>query len=343
MATHLVTGGAGFLGSHTVRALHARGERVRVLDVIPAPELPPGVEFVQADIRDRRAVLEATDGIEIVHHHAAMVPLTKAGAGFREVNVDGTQHALDAARAVGAKLFIHVSTSAVYGVPERCPITEETPLRPFEAYGHAKLEGERRVERAAREGLPCAIVRPRTLIGLERLGIFQILFEWIREGRRIYVIGQGNEPFQLLHVEDAVDLLLRLADQRKTGVYNVGAERFGTLREDLTALVRHAGTAARVAGIPAGFAMSALGLLDRLRLSPLAPWHYRTYHKAFFFDLERPMRELGWRPRYGNVEALTQAYDWFLAHRDDPVGTGGRSTHRKSVRQGVLRLLKGLS
>jgi nucleoside-diphosphate-sugar epimerase len=340
---HLVTGGAGFLGSHTARALAARGERVRVLDVIETPDRPAGIEFVRADVRDARAVRAAMDGVGVVHHHAAMVPLTKAGAQFREVNVDGTQNALDAARAVGARLFIHVSTSAVYGLPERCPITDETPLRPLEAYGRAKLEGEARVERAAREGLPCAIVRPRTLIGTERLGIFQILFEWIHEGRRIYVLGDGRQRFQLLHVDDAIDFLLRLAEQGKTGVFNIGAERFGTLREDLGALVRHAGTRSRVTGIPAAPAIALLGLLDRLHLSPLAPWHYLTYHKPFFFDLTRPMRELGWRPRFGNVEALTQSYDWFIAHRDDPDGAHGRSTHRKSVRQGVLRLLKGLS
>jgi nucleoside-diphosphate-sugar epimerase len=340
---HLVTGGSGFLGSHTARALLARGERVRVLDVIDAPDRPAGIEFVHADIRDARAVRAAMDGVEVVHHHAAMVPLTKAGSGFREVNVDGTQHALDAACEVGARLFIHVSTSAVFGLPERCPITDATPLKPLETYGRAKLEGERRVERAAREGLPCAVVRPRTLIGTERLGIFQILFEWIQEGRRIYVIGDGHQRFQLLHVDDAVDFLLQLAEQRKTGIFNVGAEHFGTLREDLGALVRHAGTRARVTGIPAGLAIGALGVLDRLRLSPLAPWHYRTYHKPFFFDLTRPMREVGWRPRFSNVDALTQSYDWWVAHRDEPGAAPGRSTHRKSVRQGVLRLLKGLS
>jgi len=343
MATHLVTGGAGFLGHQTARALHARGERVRVLDILAAPDLPPGVEFVQADILDRARVAEAMAGVDVVHHNAAMVPLTKAGRRFWAVNVEGTENALAAARAAGVRFFIHVSTSAVFGLPERCPITDETPLRPLEAYGRAKLEGERRVAAAARDGLACAVVRPRTLVGLGRLGIFQILYEWVREGRRVYVIGPGDAPFQLLHAEDAVDLMLRLAERRTPGVYNVGAERFGTLREDLGALIRHAGTAARVVGTPAGPAIAALRLLDLLRLSPLAPWHYRTYHKAFHFDISRALRDLDWRPRYSNAEMLVQSYDWFLAQREEPAAERGRSAHRKAVRQGVLWVLKRLS
>ena len=343
MATHLVTGGAGFLGEQTARALHACGERVRILDVLDAPDLPPGIERVQADICDAARVAEAMAGVDVVHHNAAMVPLTKAGARFWQVNVDGTQNALDAARAAGAKFFIHVSTSAVFGLPERCPITDETPLRPVEAYGRAKLEGERRVQRAAAAGLPCAIVRPRTMVGSGRLGIFQILHEWVREGRKVYVIGDGNAPFQLLHADDAVDFMLRLAEQRKPGVYNIGAERFGTLREDIGALIRHAGTRARVVGLPAAPAMAALRVLDALRLSPLAPWHYRTYHKAFFFDLSRPMRDLGWRPRWSNVDTLVQSYDWFVAQREGDVRADDRSTHRKPVRQGLIWVLKRLS
>src|SRR5439155_233766 len=113
------------------------------------------------------------------------------------------------------------------------------------------------------------------------------------------------------------------------GVYTVGAERFGTLREDLGALIRHAATAAHVVGVPAGLAIPALRALDWLRLSPLAPWHYLTYHTAFFFDISRAVRELEWRPRYGNAEMLVESYDWFLAHRDSADAAGRRRPGRR--------------
>lgn len=341
MTTHLVTGGAGFLGSRTARALHERGDHVRVLDIIN-PEVPLGVENVRADILDRARLREALEGVDVVHHTAALVPLTKAGARLRHVNVEGTQNVLDAARQADVKLFIHVSTSAVFGLPERCPITEDTPLLPVEPYGRAKLEAEQRVRAAARQGLPCAIVRPRTLIGAERLGIFGILFEWIREGRRIYVIGGGDHLFQFLHVDDAVSFMLQLADRRKTGIYNIGAERFGTLRDDLSALIRHAGTPARVVGTPPWLAISLLRMLDILRLSPLAPWHYLTYHKPFYFDISAAVRDLDWRPRYSNQAALIESYDWFFQSEPSrPIDR--RSTHRRWIQQRILDVLKRIS
>lgn len=343
MATHLVTGGAGFLGNLTARALAARGEKVRVLDILDVPDLPGGIEAIRADILDLPRVTEAMQGVDVVHHAAAMVPLTKAGDQFRRVNVEGTENALAAARRTGVKMFIHISTSAVFGVPDRCPITDDTPVRPVETYGRAKLEGERRVIEAARDGMPTAIVRPRTIIGLGRLGIFQILFDWIREGRRIYVLGDGNQLFQLLYADDIVDFMLLLAEQRKAGIYNIGAQHFRTLREDLDALIAHAGSSSRVVGVPAAPAIALLGLLDRLKLSPLAPWHYLTYHKPFHFDISRPMRELGWQPRYSNEQALAETYDWFVANQREARQAGGASTHRKPVKQGILRILKSLS
>src|SRR2546427_3786808 len=141
MATHLVTGGAGFLGAHTARALHARGERVRVLDILPAPELPAGIEYLRADILDAARVTEAMAGVDVVHHHAALVPLSKAGPRLWRVNVDGTQQALDAARAAGVEVFIHVSTRAVFRRPARCPITHHPPPPPLEAHRRAKPAG----------------------------------------------------------------------------------------------------------------------------------------------------------------------------------------------------------
>jgi nucleoside-diphosphate-sugar epimerase len=343
MATHLVTGGAGFLGSQTAYALHTRGETVRILDLLQPPKSPPDVEFIRGSILDRATVLEAMHGVDVVHHNAALVPITKSGSGFWRVNVDGTQIALDTARKAGVKFFIYISTSAVFGIPASCPITDATPLEPVEEYGRSKLEGERRVQHSITQGLRCSIVRPRTIVGPGRLGIFKVLYEWISEGRRIYVIGDGNHAYQFVHAHDLLEFILLLTEQRKVGAYNIGAERFGTLRQDLTDLIRHAGTRARVVGTPTQPVVSVLRLLDILRLSPLAPWHYLTYHLPFYFDVSRPMRELGWKPRYSNAETFAQSYDWYLAHGKEDDENETRSIHRRAVKQGFLWLLKHIS
>ncbi len=343
MAMHLVTGGSGFLGSRLVCRLHARGEGVRVLDVIDSPDRPRGTEFVTCDIRNHRGVRDAMKGVHYVHHNVALVPLAKAGPDFWDVNVEGTRIAAHAALDARVRLFVHMSSSAVFGVPEACPITGATPTVPVEIYGRAKLAAEKQVRKAAEKGLPGLILRPRTILGPGRLGIFQILFEWIRDNRNVYVIGNGDNRFQFVHVDDLVTAALLGADNEVQGVFNIGAARFSTLREDLDATIRHAGSKTKIVGLPVGLTVSSLKLLDVLKICPLAPWHYLTYHKPFYFDLSEPMKQLGWKPRYGNAETMIQAYDWYLQHGSPTDEAGARSIHRDPVKQGVLRLLKWLS
>lgn len=338
-----MTGGSGFLGNLIARRLLDRGERVRVLDLWRDPSAPTEIEYVECDIRNREGVERAMRGVDVVHHTVALVPLTKSGPKFWDVNVLGSRVAAEAAVAAGVQAFVHMSSSAVYGLPPDCPITATTPLGPVEIYGRAKLAGEQAVSTVCgAAGLPLVVIRPRTLLGDGRLGIFQILFEWIEAGRKVYVIGSGDVPFQFLHAHDLMDFYLLAIDAGRPGVYNVGSDRYGSLREGLETLIRHAGTRSTVRRLPEGPTIAILRALDALRLSPLAPWHYLTYHKPFAFDVQ-PLLTMGWRPRYSNDEMLRESYEWFLEHRDAGLGAGVASPHRTPVRQGLLWLLKQIS
>ena len=343
MALHLVTGGSGFVGSNIARLLHARGESVRVLDIWKDESQSPDIEFVMADINDRDAVAKAMQGVSYVHHNVALVPLSKAGQKYWTVNVDGTRTALEAAKAVGVKMFCHMSSSAVFGSPAVMPITNDTPLQPIEIYGRAKLAAEELVKQAGREGIPVSVVRPRTIVGPGRLGIFEILFDWIKDGANIFIIGPGTYPFQFVHVDDLAEVSILSTLQERPGLFNAGPARFGSLREDLGALIVHAGSPSRIKSLPIWLAIGSLTLLDKLRLSPLGPWHYLTYHKPFYFDVAPTMQALGWQPKYGNVGLLTETYDWFVESRRHQQTYGGTSFHKQPVKQGVLRLLKKIS
>jgi nucleoside-diphosphate-sugar epimerase len=340
---HLVTGGSGFLGNLIARRLHSRGEQVRILDIWEDTTRPREIEFVQCDIRDAERVAAAMRDIELVHHNVALVPLTKAGKDFWAINVEGSRIAAEQAALAGVKMFIHMSSSAIFGAPETCPVSSDSPMRPAEVYGRAKLAGELAVREICRRAhTPLIVIRPRTILGEGRLGIFQILFQWIKENRKIYVIGDGNQRFQFVHAHDLMDAYLLAMDAGKPGVYNVGTDRFGTLREALERLIGYAGSASRIAGLPPALAINTLRVLDWLGLSPLAPWHYLTYHKAFYFDVQ-PLLQLGWKPRYSNDEMFRETYNWFLQNQGRLETEAAASPHRSKVRQGFLGLLKRIS
>lgn len=339
---HLVTGGSGFLGNLVVQKLISKGEQVVSLDVWDFPGQPKEVEFVKGDVLDRDLVKRLMPGVDIVHHMAALVPLTKAGKKFHEVNVEGTRVVAEEAANAGVRSFVHTSSSTVFGKPS-CPVSNSSPMNPLEDYGKSKLGAEHVVKEVAdKHEMPLIVVRPRTMVGTGRLGIFQILFDWIKEGRNIYVIGDGTNKIQFLHGDDLIDSYMFLCEKQKPGFYNVGTDRFGTLEETLTNLIMHAGTKTKVKHLPKSLTVNTLRTLDQLKLSPLAPWHYLTYGEDFYFDL-KPLLDLGWRPKYSNDEMLQETYDHFVAHHDEFENANEGPAHRKKVKEQVLWVLKQLS
>lgn len=339
---HLVTGGSGFLGNLIVQRLVAAGEKVRVLDIWDSPDRPDGVEYYECDIRDREKVAIAMKGVEIVHHNVALVPLTKSGDKFREVNVNGSFIAAEEAGKAGVKAFIHMSSSALYGVP-KCPITSQTPTQPIEIYGQGKLDGELAAEEACkRANVPFISIRPRTILGEGRLGIFQILFQWISEDINVYTIGDGNIKFQFVHAHDLMDFYMLALEKNQPGKYNVGAAEFNTLRNDLEWLIDSVKSKSKVKSLPTRLSIGSLKFLDKVGLSPLAPWHYLTYHKEFYFDVT-PLTDMGWKPKYSNRDMLLESYKWFIDNQENYIEQEGASAHRKSVKQGVLKIIKFFS
>ena len=206
LALHLITGGSGFIGSNIAKLLLARGEQVRILDLWIDPNADKEIEFFIGDINDEKLVERAIKDVDFVHHNVALVPLAKAGKEYHRVNVQGTKTVLKAAMKAKVKMFSHMSSSAVFGMPEKMPITNETDRKPIEVYGQAKLAGENLVLAAGTDGLNVTIIRPRTVIGTGRLGIFQVLFEWIADGSNIFVIGDGSQLFQFVHVDDLCEV-----------------------------------------------------------------------------------------------------------------------------------------
>lgn len=338
--TILVTGGSGYFGTVLTAQALARGDRVRVLDLNAPTVVEDGVELVLGDVRDYASVRRACEGVDVVLHNVAQVPLARDRSLFESVNVVGTANVLVAARDARVAKVVHTSSSAVFGIPESNPVREDSPCRPVEAYGRAKLRAESLCHEAADAGLDVTVVRPRTILGHGRLGIFAILFDFVAHGSPVYVLGGGDNRYQLVHADDLADACLRAGDRPGPTTYNVGALEFGTMRETVQALVDHAGTGSVVRSLPVGPAKLAMSALATVGLAPFAPYHWLLYGESLFFDVSKARSELGWEPRHSNASMLIESYEWYLDHRDELSQRG--SHHQSPVRLGVLEVLRRL-
>ncbi len=340
--SYLVTGGAGFLGQALVPRLLAAGAKVRILDMAPCPPIWHGqVESLQGDVRDAALVEQAVAGVECVLHCAAALPIHRSANLIHTVNVGGTRNLLEASVRHGVKSFVFVSSTAVYGLHKEHPITEQNRMIPVGPYGESKVEAEN-VCASYRDRLHVAIIRPKTFLGQGRLGVFEILFDWIHDGKRIPMIGKGHNKYQLLDVEDLIDaMLLASAHPKGSDTFNVAAAKFGTLREDLTPLFKAAGHPPRFLPTPRRTTIAALFVLDKLRLSPLTKWHYGTMSSDSYVETDKAQAVLGWRPRRSNQDTLLAAYTWYHAHRDQVKSSVG-TTHTVGWNQKILRVFKKL-
>ncbi|MEO7397873.1 MAG: NAD-dependent epimerase/dehydratase family protein [Ilumatobacteraceae bacterium] len=343
MTTALVTGGSGYFGALLSTQLRRAGHDVRILDLHqPDPVATGRVDFVRGDIRDGATVRRAVDGVDVVFHNVAQVPLAQDERLLRTVNVDGTVMLLDACVDAGVAKVVHTSSSAVFGVPESNPVLATTVPKPAEAYGHAKLAAEWACLRAVANGLDVTIVRPRTILGHGRLGIFAILFDWIADGADVFVLGNGANRYQFVHADDLADACIRAGMSSGPALFNVGTDRFGTMRQTLESVCTHAATGSVVRSLPAGPASLAMRAAAIAGLAPFAPYHWIMYSKSMWFDTDHVTEAIGWTPRWSNEAMFAESYDWFIANRSslDAGDTAGRSHHRRPVKQGALSVLK---
>jgi nucleoside-diphosphate-sugar epimerase len=344
--TYLITGGAGFLGLHVARKFAEKGPcRLVLLDIdtFHEREYPEGSLFVTGDVRDVSLVDELLTEYkpDAIVHGAAALPLWKPSEIY-DINVRGTLNVLTAAERRKVKRVVFISSTAVYGVPDKHPLDEDDPMVGVGPYGETKIEGEHLCETFRDHGLVVPIIRPKTFIGIERLGVFQILYDWIESGKKIPVIGDGTNRYQLLEVEDlaeAIWLATTLPAAQANDTFNIGATEFGTVNADVGAVCAYAGTGARPMGTPASAVKAALKTFERLGLSPLYEWVYGTADKDSFVSVDKAREKLGWQPRYSNADALIRSYKWYIDNKTT-IQQGTGVTHRIAWDQGILKVFK---
>ncbi len=330
------------MGINLARHILAKGHDVVIYDLeeFNYPEKNK-VKAIVGDIRDFTKLKESMRGVDVVIHTAAALPLYSP-EDIRSTDIDGTRNTLEAALSNGVKRFIHVSSTAVYGIPDHHPLFENDKLDGVGEYGKAKILAEEMCEEYRNKGMCVTIIRPKSFVGPERLGVFALFYDWAADGHGFPMIGSGNNRYQLLDVEDLCEAIYASAtlDANVTNdTFNIGAKEFTTMKEDYQAVLDRAGFGKKIRGFPATPMIWTLRVLEFFHLSPLYKWVYETASKDSFVSIEKAEKLLGYAPKYSNKQALIRNYEWYLANRDNFKGESGVS-HRVPWKQGVLAFVK---
>lgn len=301
MVRSLVIGGCGFIGSHVVDALLARGHEVRVLDLRdPSPGLRAAwkdVDVRRGDMLDRSALDDAARGCGFVFHYASTtIPKTSISDPDMDVqNLVAAVRILAASVAAGVeKLVFPSSGGTVYGKPDRLPIPEDAALRPGSPYAATKIAIEHHLAVAHRlHGLDYAILRygnpygPRQDPG-GRMGVVSVFLGLLRDGRVPTLFGDGTATKDFLFVTDAAEAALAVLKPADEHVFNVGSGRGTTIRE-------------------------LLGMMETVLGRPIRPEHRPAFpgdEPACVLDTRRIRATYGWTPKISLPEGLRRTWDW---------------------------------
>lgn len=338
----VVTGSSGMLGGNLSRHLTELGYDVRGVDLRPPHGADTTWEHHDGDVRDTTLMTQLTTGAAGVVHCAAALPSYPADE-IHDIIVNGTRSVFEAGERAGVERVVHISSTAVYGLPKTVPTTEDHPREPVDTYSRAKVAAEDVAATFRARGMCVPVLRPKTFLGPGRLGLFGMLFEWAEQGHNFPVLGSGDVRIQMFAIEDlvaAVATVLTAAGHVANDVYNLAAARFGTLREDFQAVLDMAGHGKRVVSLPARPALAGLRLLERARLSPV---YGRLQHKLLadsYVSIEKARERLGFQPRWSNRDAILRTYEWWRQARIGPAPKGRGRTSRDAWRQGALALAK---
>lgn len=343
MARVLITGGSGFLGSLLADRLLSEGHAVTSVDLLPSAASHPNFRAIVGDIRDRALLDRLLPGHAVVFHCAALLAHGRVRPEeMWSSNVEGTRTLAQATAAAGIASLVYISSNCLWGHGFDRPVREDDPPAPCERYGASKWEGEKIL--AAHAGdFAATILRAPTIMAEGRLGLLAILFEFIAEGRRVWLVGEGNNRYQFVSAHDLIDAMLLAWRKGASGTFGIGSDDVGTMRETFDHVIGHAGTGARTARLPKAPLLLAMRAAHALRVSPLGPYHYRMIAADFVFDTSRLKAALGWAPTRTNREMLLAAYRYYAANRSEIAGREAVSAHRRSADMGVIRLLKWVS
>ncbi len=341
----LITGNNGVLGRNLVKYLHENGREnyeLVLFDINQNNSEFSNFQVYKGDIRKKEDVEKVIGDIDIVVHCAGASPSYEE-AQIYDIIINGTSNLLECAFTTGkVERFVYISSTSVYGVPEKAPIYETDEVKPYDPYNRSKIETERLCDHWRSKGHCVSVLRPRSFLGPERLGTFGILYEWASEGRNFPMLGPGKNKYQLLDVEDlcqAIYLAISVDADNANDLFNIGAKEFSTIKDDYQSVLDAAGFNKKIKCFPAKPMFFILNILEKLKLSPFYKRLYLKLNRNYYVSIEKAEKKLGYKPKHSNKDSLVRNYRWYLENRNK-IGNKPGASNNVVWNQGILKYAK---
>lgn len=314
----LLTGGSGFFGGILKRHLLRLHFQVTSVDRVADTSWHPRLEKITGDLRDpwllnsifRRARYDA-----VFHCAAVLSPTPQSDEDdLWTSNVHATRRIAEACRRSGVPRLIFLSTSLLWKSRRGSDIREEEPPAPPDLYGASKWAAEQDLYRWARR-LNIVILRCPAIVDRRRPGSVTMLFELIREGRSVWLLGDGANRCQLISVEDLVRACMAALNSPGSDVLHVASDHALPLQQMVRTVIEAAGSLSRVRSLPGGIGCAAMRLAEQMGPLPLGPYQRRIMTEERVLDTTRVRQRLGWRPTLTQEQILAQTYRHFLSRR----------------------------
>ncbi|MCI9063189.1 MAG: NAD(P)-dependent oxidoreductase [Clostridia bacterium] len=342
MATYLITGGAGFFGTILKKALIEEGNICVSIDLQKDEYDAKGFIPIRGDIRDQELLSKVFEDykFDAIFHAAAMLAHdTKNKGDLWTSNVEGTKNIVEYAIKYKCNKLLFISSNCLWGKNFDYEVTEEELPDPVEIYGKSKLECEK-ILLENKDELTSIIFRSPTIIDEGRLGLLSLLFEFIDEGRKIPLVGDGNNRYQFIYAKDMVNAMKLALKYDKTDIFNIGSDNVKSFNEVYKYVIEETNSKSKLVHFPKRILTMCMRICFKLGISPLGPYQYKMISANFVFNTQKIKEKLGFKPTLSNGEMLLKSYIYYHNNRESIEKRKDVSAHNKNAKMGVIRLLK---
>lgn len=344
----LITGGTGFFGMILKSYLHSQKIKYINLDLfVDDKDKKKGI-MCQGDltrIKDIEKCFKEYGPYDAICHLAAQLAHDVKSEKFLwESNVTGTKNLLKVAYQHKVKKLIFTSSNCLWGNPVGRPVKENDKPNPIELYGKSKLEAEKIIWKYHRK-LNTIIFRSPTIIAAGRMGLLTMLYEFINENRKVYLVGNGNNRYQLIYALDYASAIYKtLKSHNHSDIFNIGSDNVKTFNAVYQYVINNADSKSKIYNLPKNLTLLTLKLLYKLKLSPLGPYQYKMIAEDFEFDTTKIKKILHWSPTKTNEQMFLEAYKYFIKNKEKiNKNHSSLPAHRRGSKMGVIKLVKFLS